>query len=93
MSVQIVGLGRWGVVLGLSACLVGAAGVLSADEGTGRVILTAQKTQKKKTVAKKATEAMPKEEMAADPAKGATPDNPWEDYQALQEDEEEDPGQ
>ena len=74
MSVQIVGLGRWGVVLGLSACLVGVAGVISADDGSGRVILTAQKTQKKKAAPKKAADAMPKDEMAADPAtKAAAP--------------------
>ena len=72
MSVQIVGLGRWGVVVGLSACLIVAAGATSAEDGKGRVILAAQKS-KKKVAPRKAADAMPKDEMAADAAKAATP--------------------
>jgi mono/diheme cytochrome c family protein len=67
MSKLISGLGRWGVVLGLSVCLVGA-GVLSADDGQGRVILAAQRVQKKKPAAKKADDAMPKDGAATVPA-------------------------
>jgi hypothetical protein len=65
MSFQIRGLGRWGVVCGISAVLVGGAGVLSADDGAGRVKLIAQKTQKKVTP-KKRGDAMSKDEMSKD---------------------------
>jgi mono/diheme cytochrome c family protein len=67
MSVQIGGLGRWGVVLGLSAVLVGAS-VLTAADDPGRVILVAQKIQKKKAVAKKGEEDMAPAAKAAAPA-------------------------
>jgi mono/diheme cytochrome c family protein len=73
MSFQIGGLGRWGVVLGMTGCLVVGAGALSADDGPGRVKFVAQKTQKKGSVAKKTDDAMSKDEMAKDGmAKDAT---------------------
>ena len=72
MSVQNSGLGRWGVVLGLSAILVGGATILSAADGPGRVILVTQKLQKKKAAPKKGEDAAAKDEMAP-PAKGAAP--------------------
>jgi mono/diheme cytochrome c family protein len=72
MSERIAGLGRWGVVLGLSACLVGA-GVISADDGHGRVVLVAQKTQKKKAANKgdDSTAKPAAKEAAPAPADGA----------------------
>jgi Planctomycete cytochrome C len=70
MSLQIGGLGRWGVVLGMTACLVGGAGVISANDGSGRAVLVAQKTQKKKGVAKRADDEM------AGPAGKATATTP-----------------
>jgi Planctomycete cytochrome C len=74
MSVLIGGVGRWGVVLGLSAFLVGGAAVISAAQGPGRVISVSQKLQKKKAAAKKGDDAMPKEDMdAAAAAKAAAP--------------------
>ena len=76
MSYQIGGLGRWGIVLGLTACLVGGAEVISGDGGLGRVVLAAQKVQKKKAAAKKGDGAMTKDEAAMAPspaAKGAAP--------------------
>jgi len=72
MSGRIAGLGRWGVVLGLTACFV-AAGVLSADDGRGRLIMAAQKTQKKKTTVKKVDDAMTKEAEPKAAAKEAAP--------------------
>ncbi len=65
MSLQIGGLGRWGVVIGMSACLVGGATVFASDHGTARLLLVAQKGQKKGT-AKKPADGMPKDEMAKD---------------------------
>ena len=62
MSVQNGRLGRWGIVLGLSACLVGVAGVISADDGPARLVRASQKTQKKKTAAKKGEDPMAKGE-------------------------------
>ena len=81
MSVHVGGLGRWSVVLGVTACLVGGVEVISATEKPGRVILSAQQKtpQKKKGVAKKGDDAMSKDEMGMGPggaaAKGA-PANP-----------------
>ena len=57
MSGLMGGLGRRGLVLGLTAMLIGA-GAIAADDGRARVVLAAQKTQKKKTAAKK-TDAAP----------------------------------
>ncbi len=68
MSLQIRGLGRWGVVLGMTASLVAGARVLSADDSPGRAKLVAQKSQKK-GVAKKSADAMSKDEMAKDASK------------------------
>ena len=76
MSVQIGGIRRWGVVLGMTACLVGGVEVLSGDGGAGRAVLAAQKVQKKKNAAKQADEATPKDEAGMAPAaspKGAGP--------------------
>jgi mono/diheme cytochrome c family protein len=71
MSLQIGGLGRWGVVLGLSAGLVVGAGVIAADDGHGRVVLVAQKTQKKKPAAKKGDDSMAKDDAGMAPAPAA----------------------
>ncbi len=78
MSRQIGGIGRWGVVLGLSTGLVVGAGVIAADDGHGRVVLAAQKTQKKKTAAPaapapKGDDAMAKDAATKDAAKAAAP--------------------
>jgi len=78
MSSKNRGLGRWGLVLGLSASLVGVAVVVPG----GTAILAAQKTQvKKKTMAgkkgaaKKTDDGMPKDEaaMPGDAAAAAAP--------------------
>lgn len=71
MSLVFRGLGRRGVVLGLTACLIGGVGVISADDGAGRVVRVAQKGVRKKATAKKPADAMEKDEMAAPGA--ATP--------------------
>ena len=75
MSFPNGGLGRWSVVLGLSALLVGGVSVFSAADGPGRTTQVSQKTQKKK-VAKKGDDAMAKAEAtkAAAPAEGAAAD-------------------
>jgi hypothetical protein len=66
MSFQMGRLGRWGIVFGMSACLVGATGGLSADDGSRPLKRVSQKTQKKGTAKKPADNAMAKDEMAAD---------------------------
>ena len=75
MSLQIGGLGRWGVVLGMTMFLVVGAGVISAQE-PGRAILVAQKAAKKKPATKKG-DASSKDEMDMQPGaaakKGAGP--------------------
>lgn len=58
MPDQIARNGRWCAVLGLSALLVASAGAITATGGDGRIVLAAQKTQKKKMAAKKAEGAM-----------------------------------
>ncbi len=88
MSLSIRGIGRWGVVLGLSAGLVGVAAALAADGPGGRALLVAQKSsnaKKKPAPAKKGAAAKKGddgEEMgmpdasAKSAAKGAAPDAP-----------------
>jgi hypothetical protein len=68
MSFRIGEFGRRGIALGLSACLIGGAGVISAADGPSRVISVAQKTQKKKPAAKKGDDAMTRDETAKGPA-------------------------
>ena len=76
MSLQIGGLGRRGVALGMTASLVFGVGVVSGVGGPGRSAMAAQKVPKKKTVAKKAEDGMSKDDPAMAPAtasKGASP--------------------
>ena len=68
MSFPIGGIRRWGVALGMTASLVVGAEVCSAVDGPARVILAAQKPQKKKVAPKKGDDAMSKDEMAPAPA-------------------------
>ena len=66
MSFKIARLGRWGLALGLSTSLVVGVGALSAAEAGGRVVLAAQKVQKKKGATKKADDPMAKDGMTKD---------------------------